>query len=214
MAGLLDGLALVATQSQTDPDRAAEAAMAREVLEALARELPLNSSVQPWWNLERLFHRPQSPQDAASRSFSAWLGKERLSDKLHRLREHTTQQTPSDEDRLFTHVKGSTQRRTATMESFRAQEIANIAQLSSYILLAKLTHFVERTATTDQLSAILADKGVCVLHGFGGAGKSTLASHYGHARKATQTVRWIGAENSFKLQAGYQQLAQELGVAC
>ena len=211
MAGLLDGLALVAAQSQAARGR--EAAMARQVLEALAAEPASDSSGQPR-ALERLFHHPQSLQDAASKAFSLWLAGEELASKLQRFQEQTTEQAPRDEERLVTHVKG-TQRRTATIESFRAQEMANIAQLSSYILLAKRSHFVERTATTEQLSATLADKdkGVCVLHGFGGVGKSTLASHYSHGRKDTHTVRWIGAENSFKLQEGYEQLAQELQVA-
>ena len=75
------------------------------------------------------------------------------------------------------------------------------------------SHFVERIATTEQLSVILADKGVCVLHGFGGVGKSTLAALYGHERKDTQTVCWIDAEDNFKLQEEYEQLAQELQVA-
>ena len=209
MAGLLDGLALVAAQSQAARGR--EAAMARQALERLAAEPASDFSGQPR-ALEPLFHHPQSPQDAASKAFSAWLAGEELVSKLQRLQEQTTEQTPRDEDRLVTHVKG-TQRRNATIESFRAQEMANIAQLSSYILLAKRSHFVERTSTTEQLSVILADKGVCVLHGFGGVGKSTLASHYSHGRKDTQTVRWIGAENNFKLQEGYEQLAQELQVA-
>ena len=208
MAGLLDGLALVAVQSQTA--RATEAAMAREALEALAAEPASDSSGKR--GVRRLFRRPQSQQDTASKAFSAWLAGEELASKLQRLREQTTEQAPRDEERLVTHVKG-TQRRTATIESFRAQEMANIAQLSSYILLAKRSHFVERIAITEQLSAILADQGVCVLHGFGGAGKSTLAALYGHGRKDTQTVRWIGAENNFKLQEGYEQLAQELQVA-
>ena len=184
MAGLLESLALVATQSQADSDREAEAAMAHEALKGFT----------------------------AAASAAQWLVGETLSAKLHRLREQTTERTPSDEERLVTHIKG-TQRRMVTIKSFRAQEIANIAQLSSYILLAKPTHFVERTAATKQLSAILANKGICVLHGFGGAGKSTLAAHYGHGRKDTQTVRWISAEDSFKLQEGYEQLAQELQVA-
>ena len=208
LAGLLDGLALVAVQSQAE--RAAEAAMAREYLEALAYALPTGSSQQSGM-LKRLV-RPQSPQDDASRTFSAWLGQETLPAKLQRLREQTTQPAPSDKERLLSHVKGPL-RRTATIESFKAQEVANISQLGSYILLAKLSHFVERIAITEQLSVILSDKGVCVLHGFGGAGKSTLAAHYGHGCKATQTVRWIGAENSSKLKEGYEQLAQELQVA-
>ena len=185
--------------------------MAREALERLAVEPASDFSGQPR-ALERLFHHPQSLQDAASKAFSLWLAGEELASKLQRFQEQTTEQAPRDEERLVTHVKG-TQRRTATIESFRAQEMANIAQLSSYILLAKRSHFVERTAATEQLAETLAHKGVCVLHGFGGAGKSTLAALYGHGRKDTQTVRWIGAENSFKLQEGYEQLAQELQVA-
>ena len=97
-------------------------------------------------------------------------------------------------------------------ERLKTQEIANAPQLSSYILLAKLTHFVERPSITEQLSATLSDNGVCVLHGFGGVGKSTLAAHYGHGLKDTQAVRWISAEDSRKLREGYEQLAQELGV--
>ena len=98
-------------------------------------------------------------------------------------------------------------------DAYKAREVAKFPDINSYILLAKLSHFVERIAITEQLSDILSDKGVCVLHGFGGAGKSTLAAHYGHGRKATQTVRWIGAENTSKLKEGYEQLAQELQVA-
>ena len=209
LAGLLDGLALVAVQSQ--PDRVAEAAMAREALEALVDELKSPPARQPW-HLGRLFHSPIAPQEAASSALNQWLERETLSSKLQRLREKTAQPTPADQERLLSHVK-RTLKQTATTESWRAQEINNLPRLTSYILIAKLSHFVERIAITEQLSDILSDKGVCVLHGFGGAGKSTLAAHYGHGRKATQTVRWIGAENSSKLKEGYEQLAQELQVA-
>ena len=207
MSGLLDTLALAASQSHSS--RSTEVAMAIKALEALAPQLSAVTSGQSVM-LGGLL-RSQSTQDAASRAFSAWLGKETLSAKLQRLREQTTQRTPSDEERLFSHVK-RTLRQIATIESFRVQEITSLSQLSSYIALTKLKHFVERTTTTQQLTAILQEQGVCVLNGFGGAGKSTLAAHYGHARKETQTVRWIGAEDSFKLQEGYEQLAQELRV--
>ena len=208
MSGLLDTLALAASQSHSS--RSAEVAMAIKALEALSPELSAVTSGQSGM-LRRLL-RSQSPQDAASRAFSAWLGEETLSAKLQRLREQTTQPAPSDEERLFSHHVKRTLRQIVTIESFRVQEIASLSQLSSYIALTKLKHFVERTTTTQQLTAILQEQGVCVLHGFVGAGKSTLAAHYGHARKETQTVRWIGAENSFKLQEGYEQLAQELRV--
>ena len=226
MAGLLDSLGLVAIQHKLDSeveavglvapqgqlDRAAEAAMAQEALGKLEVELQSAPAQQPgrWW--QRLFDSPRLPQNVASNALTQWLEGETLTAKLQRLREQTTQPAPSDEERLFSHVK-RTLRRTATIESFRAQEIVSLSKLSSYIALTKLKHFVERTATTKQLSATLSQQGVCVLNGFGGAGKSTLAAHYGHARKETQTVRWIGAEDSRKLQEGYEQLAQELQVA-
>ena len=103
--------------------------------------------------------------------------------------------------------------RTATIESFRAYEIHHLPQLSSSIALAKLSHLVERPSLTQQLRAILDQEGVCVLHGFGGAGKSTFAAHYGHQRKEEHPVRWIPAEDSSKLQGGYEELAQVLQLS-
>ena len=115
--------------------------------------------------------------------------------------------------RLISHVK-SILRLITNTEALKFQEIESLSQLSNYIAttLANLSHFVERPIITEQLSTALADKGICVLHGSAGTGKSTLAAHYGHARKDTQTVRWISAEDSLKLQGGYEQLAQELQV--
>ena len=77
MAGLLDSLALVATQSQAGSDREAEATMAREALEGFT----------------------------ADASAAQWLAGETLSAKLDRLREQTTERPPSDEERLFIQVK-------------------------------------------------------------------------------------------------------------
>ena len=133
MAGLLDSLALVAAQSQAE--RATEAAVARKALERLAAEPASDSSRKPKF-LARLFHHPQSPQDAASKAFSLWLAGEELDRKLQCLQEQTTEQTPSDKERFFTHVKQTLQR-IAAIESFRAQEIENLSQLSSYILRAE-----------------------------------------------------------------------------
>ncbi|MEM7382802.1 MAG: tetratricopeptide repeat protein [Bacteroidota bacterium] len=208
IVGLLDTLALVAVQSQTA--RAAEAAMAREALEAIARALPAAPSQHPL-RLDWLFQWLQSPQDTAAKALSQWLAGKTLPSKLQQLREQTTQQTPDQREHLFRHVK-RTLKRDATIESYRAQEIKNLPQLASYIALSKLNHFVERSHITKQLAATLQEQGVCVLHGFGGVGKSTLAAHYGHERKNVQAVRWIPAEDSSKLQARYEQLAQELEV--
>ena len=188
LAGLLNGLALIAAQSQEA--RQAEAIKAQNVLKDL--EKPKN-------NMLKQLVGPQA-------------AKKKLVTKLQIPQRQTTQQAPSGEERLISHVK-RIQRRTATTESLSVPEIANISQLSSYILLAKLSHFVDRIAITEQLSQTLTEKGVCLLHGLDGSGKSTLAALYGHGRKDTQTVRWISAENSFKLQEEYQQLAQELQVA-
>ena len=84
MAGLLDGLALVAVQSEAA--RAEEATKAHEVLKALADESLLVSSGQPS-RLGQLFRHPHSPQDTASKAFSAWLGNKGLSDKLQCFRD-------------------------------------------------------------------------------------------------------------------------------
>ena len=105
-----------------------------------------------------------------------------------------------------------TLRQIVTIESLKAREIEYLPNINSYIAFTKLPYFVERTAITKKLTKILQEQGVCILHGFGGAGKSTLAAHYGHERKDTQTVRWTGAEDSRKLREGYEQLAQELRV--
>ncbi|MEM7383261.1 MAG: tetratricopeptide repeat protein [Bacteroidota bacterium] len=182
MEGLLDGLALVAAQSQAD--RAAEAAMASQALEKLA----------------------------TSTSASQWLAGKTLKEKLQHLRDQTTTQyTPRAEERLFSYVKKALQI-DATITSLKAQEVKNLPELSNHIALTKLLHFIQRKEITDKLTEILQKQDVCVLYGFGGVGKSTLAAHYGHARKDLQTVRWIGAEDSRKLQEGYEQLAQELQV--
>ena len=188
LAGLLNGLALIAAQNQEA--RKGEAIKAQNVLKDL--EKPKN-------NMLKQLVGPQAD-------------KKKLVTKLQIPQRKTTQQAPSGEERLISHVR-RIQRRTATTESLSVPEIANISQLSSYILLAKLSHFVERIAITEQLLQTLTEKGVCLLHGLDGSGKSTLAALYGHGRKDTQTVRWISAENSFKLQEEYQQLAQELQVA-
>ena len=201
MAGLLDGLALVAAQRQTT--RATEAAMARDVLEKLAAQPPSDASGQPR-GIGRLFHRPQSPQDAASKAFSTWLAGEALPSKLQALQKQTTEQAPSDKKRFVTHFKQTLQR-NATIESFRAQEIANL----SHTTFANDSYFVHRTAIDRQLSAILAKEGVCVLHGPAGAGKRTLAFQYGLDQK-DQRFYCIDAKSSRQLQKSYEELAQNL----
>ena len=201
MAGLLDGLALVAAQRQTT--RATEAAMARDVLEKLAAQPPSDASGQPR-GIGRLFHRPQSPQDAASKAFSTWLAGEALPSKLQALQKQTTEQAPSDKKRFVTHFKQTLQR-NATIESFRAQEIANL----SHTTFANVSYFVDRIAIARQLSAILAKEGVCVLHGPAGAGKSALAVQYGCDQK-DQRFHCIDAESSRQLQKSYKELAQNL----
>ncbi|MEM7382814.1 MAG: sister chromatid cohesion protein PDS5 [Bacteroidota bacterium] len=97
-------------------------------------------------------------------------------------------------------------------ESSGANKTVTPPYISSSIALSKLNHFVERPHITSQLEAALQAQGVCVLCGFGGTGKSTLAAHYGHKRRGIQIVRWIEAENSSKLQEGYEHLAQELQI--
>ena len=186
LAGLRNGLALIAAQNQEE--RKAEATKAQNVLKDL--------------------EKPKT------RMFNQWVGlqaaKKKLSTQLQCPQGQTTQQAPSDEERLISHVR-RIQRRTATTESFRVQEIANISQLSSYLLPTKVSHFVERTAITERLPQTLTEKGVCVLHGLDGSGKSTLAALYVHTREGIQSL-WIDAEDSHKLQEQYQHLAQKLQV--
>ena len=85
MAGLLESLALVATQSQSD--RAVEAAMAKAALSALI----------------------------TGTSAAQWLLGEELASKLQRLRDQTTQRTPSGEERLFIQVRQAPRPATTTL---------------------------------------------------------------------------------------------------
>ena len=206
MAGLLDGLALVAVQSEAA--RAEEATKAHEVLKALADESLLVSSGQPS-RLGQLFRHPHSPQDTASKAFSAWLGNKGLSDKLQCFRD----QAAGKGGGMFSHVRQML-RQTVISESFGAPEIKDLTQIIRYIDLEKLRHFVERIDTTKKLTKILQEEGICALSGFGGVGKSTLAAQYGRECKDVQIVHWILAENSIELQKGYKKLAQDLEVNC
>ena len=101
MAGLLDSLALVASQSQAE--RTKEADMANKALESLAAKLPTGTSEQSGMPERSL--PPQSPQDTASRAFRAWLGGETLSSKLDQLRDQPTERALGDEERLFIQVR-------------------------------------------------------------------------------------------------------------
>ena len=114
-------------------------------------------------------------------------------------------------ERMLSQLK-QTLRQIVTTESLKAREIEYLPNINSYIALTKLSYFIERTSITRKLTKILQEQGICILQGFGGTGKSTLAAHYGHKRKNTHTVRWLPAEDSRKLQGGYEQLAQELRV--
>ena len=69
---------------------------------------------------------------------------------------------------------------------------------------------VDRSSATRRLAEVLHDAGVCVVHGFGGVGKSTLAAQYAHAQKSEQVVRWLAADSSSKLQSLYKQSGDEL----
>ena len=94
MAGLLDSLALVATQNQAEREQ--EADMARGSLENLAAKPPSDASGYSGI-LGRLLHFPFL-QDTSSKAFSAWLAQKTLNTKLQHLQEQTTQQAPSDEE--------------------------------------------------------------------------------------------------------------------
>ncbi len=87
-----------------------------------------------------------------------------------------------------------------------------VPRLHSYIPQAKLNGYVPRMKEQQELRRKLKEKGICVVYGHGGVGKSTLVAEYGHARKEERVVRWIQAETVEKLLKSYQDLAQELDI--
>eukprot|EP00540_Astrosyne_radiata_P019818 CAMPEP_0116835826 /NCGR_PEP_ID=MMETSP0418-20121206/7755_1 /TAXON_ID=1158023 /ORGANISM="Astrosyne radiata, Strain 13vi08-1A" /LENGTH=1359 /DNA_ID=CAMNT_0004465525 /DNA_START=2975 /DNA_END=7054 /DNA_ORIENTATION=+ len=81
--------------------------------------------------------------------------------------------------------------------------------------LKKVPHYVTRINETTNLKYYLEyDRGgICVISGPGGSGKSTLAMHYALAHKNPQSiVRFVEASTQATLLAGFQQMAQELGI--
>ena len=87
-----------------------------------------------------------------------------------------------------------------------------LPKLHSYIALAKLRHYVAREYEQQKLARKLKKKGICVVYGYGGVGKSTLVAHYGHEQKSKKTVWWISAETWDKLIRSCENIAQELGI--
>ena len=86
-----------------------------------------------------------------------------------------------------------------------------VPKLTSYMPISVYkVCMVDRASATRRLTEVLHDTGVCVIHGFGGVGKSTLAAQYAHAQKSRQVVRWLPADSSSKLRTGYEQIADEL----
>ena len=71
---------------------------------------------------------------------------------------------------------------SATTQRYRGQEIQTLPRLANHIALAKIKYMVDRPTVVDVIGSVLQESGVCVLHGFGGVGKSTLAAHYGYER--------------------------------
>ncbi|OJW67253.1 MAG: hypothetical protein BGO68_01530 [Candidatus Amoebophilus sp. 36-38] len=86
------------------------------------------------------------------------------------------------------------------------------SKLHSYIGQEQLNNYVPRLSKQQELREKLNERGVCIVYGHGGVGKSTLVAEYGHLRKKERPVRWITAENKDKLIIGYENIAQELGI--
>src|SRR5690606_14104533 len=113
------------------------------------------------------------------------------------------------------YVSGQEQFEQALKENIRADYIKQtgtaviqqLPQLSSYIVAAKTKNYVERAGKHEAISNQLENKGVCVIAGPGGAGKSTLVAAYGHTQQTKQTVRWMPAETREKLVNSYEELA-------
>ncbi|OJW72965.1 MAG: hypothetical protein BGO68_02610 [Candidatus Amoebophilus sp. 36-38] len=89
---------------------------------------------------------------------------------------------------------------------------SNFFKLHSYIPQAKSNGYVPRVKEQQELRQKLKRRGVCVVSGYGGVGKSTLVVEYGHGCKKERAVRWIQGETLEKLLKSYQDLAQELGI--
>eukprot|EP01025_Chloroclados_australasicus_P026600 TRINITY_DN2642_c0_g1_i5.p1 TRINITY_DN2642_c0_g1~~TRINITY_DN2642_c0_g1_i5.p1 ORF type:complete len:941 (-),score=36.38 TRINITY_DN2642_c0_g1_i5:33-2510(-) len=93
------------------------------------------------------------------------------------------------------------------------EELASYPQIANYIEQDKIKNFIQRKQITQQISdALKNDPPTCVLHGFGGTGKSTIAIHYGHSRKDQMKVRLLRSEDQNKLQQDFESLAAELQI--
>jgi tetratricopeptide (TPR) repeat protein len=87
-----------------------------------------------------------------------------------------------------------------------------LPKLHSYIVIAKLKHYVPRENKHVLVTQQLKKEGICVIYGHGGVGKSTLVAEYGHELKEQQVVYWLMAETRDKLVSSYEKIADELRI--
>ena len=97
-------------------------------------------------------------------------------------------------------------------KQLQEKTIKQLSKLHSYISVAKPQHYVHRKSKEEELSQKLNEKGICVIRGHGGVGKSTLAAEYGYTLKDKQTVCWTQAETEDKLRTSYENAAKEMGI--
>ena len=90
------------------------------------------------------------------------------------------------------------------------REVQSLKQLASNIALAKLHFWVQRPALVQQLEQLLQEYSVCVLYGFGGVGKSTIAALYAYRIVQCMLVRWLPSEDGNILMQAVEQLAELL----
>ena len=90
------------------------------------------------------------------------------------------------------------------------REVQSLKNLASNIALTKLQCWVQRPALMQRLAQLLQEYGVCVLHGFGGVGKSTAAAMYAYRIVSRMLVRWLPSEDATLLLQALEQLAEGL----
>jgi KaiC/GvpD/RAD55 family RecA-like ATPase len=101
----------------------------------------------------------------------------------------------------------------ASIDDLIGKSIKKSSNFSSYIQ-ERVKDYLPRIRKQDELYNALKESNICVVHGHGGAGKSSLVAEYGYEqeKKGTQVVRWIEAEDLEKSLRSYQKLARDLNI--
>ncbi|OJW68840.1 MAG: hypothetical protein BGO68_04925 [Candidatus Amoebophilus sp. 36-38] len=98
-------------------------------------------------------------------------------------------------------------------KQFQEEKLKKLHRLHRYLSIDKLAGYIPRKDKEKEIAQKLEEKGICVVYGYGGVGKSTLVAEYGHKLKDQQIVCWTQADTVDKLIASYEYAAREIGVS-